>query len=145
MAAIRTAEVVWDHDLLKGSGHVSGGSGSFRNLGLSWASRTEQPGANTSPEELLAAAHAGCFSMSLSATLARRQHPPEQLRVTARCTFDKVGDSWKVTTMELDVRGKVPGVTAAEFAEAAGVAEANCPISKALHGNVAIRVNAALA
>jgi lipoyl-dependent peroxiredoxin len=145
MAAKRTAEAVWEHDLLHGNGTVKGTSGALPSMGVSWSARTEAPAGKTSPEELLAAAHASCYSMALSAGLGRLQKPPEQLRVTATATFDKVGDAWKVTTMELRVVGKVPGISAQDFDAAAKAAAQGCPISGALKGNVAISVEAKLA
>jgi len=145
MAAKRTAQAVWEHDLLHGHGTVKSTSGAFGALAVSWGARTEAAGGKTSPEELLAAAHAACFSMALSAGLSRMQKPPERLEVSATATFDKVGDGWKVTTMELNVVGKVPGMTAPEFESAAQAASQGCPISGALKGNVAITVQAKLA
>jgi osmotically inducible protein OsmC len=144
MAAIRKAEAVWQNDLLHGSGTVKGTSGALPELGISWAARTEEPGGKTSPEELLAAAHAGCFSMALSNGLSRMQKPPARLRVTAAATFDKVGDGWRVVSMDLDVQGTVPGMTEQQFVEAANAAGSNCPISQALKNNVSVRVNAKL-
>jgi len=144
MAATRTAEAVWEHDLVHGSGTVKGTSGAFSGLGVSWASRTESPAGKTSPEELLAAAHASCFCMALSAGLGRIQKPPERLDVKATATFDKVGDAWKVTTMHLHVDGKVPGIADPEFQSADQAAAQGCPISGALKGNVAISVDAKL-
>jgi lipoyl-dependent peroxiredoxin len=144
MAAKRTAEAVWENDLIHGSGRVKGTSGALPEMAVSWAARTEAPGGKTSPEELLAAAHAACFSMALSAGLGRMQKPPERIQVTATATFDKVGDAWKVTTMELNVLGKVPGLTAAEFETAAQAAGQGCPISGALKGNVTVTVHAKL-
>lgn len=145
MAAQRTADVIWENDLLNGKGSITNvGSGAFSNLALSWSARTEQPGGKTSPEELLAAAHAACYAMAFSATLARNKTPPQRLDVRAQCTFDKVGDGYKVTTMELSVRGKVPGLDQAAFQEIAKKAEQGCPISNALRNNVAISVNATL-
>lgn len=145
MAAKRTAIAVWEHDLIHGQGTVKGTSGALGEVPVSWASRTEAPGGKTSPEELLAAAHASCYSMALSAGLGRMQKPPEKLTVSATATFDKVGDGWKVTTMDLEVTGKVPGISAAEFEQAAKAAGQGCPISGALKGNVAITVHAKLA
>src|SRR5208282_2894014 len=142
MAAKRTATAVWENDLVHGHGTVKGTIGAFGEMAVSWAARTEAPGGKTSPEELLAAAHAACFSMALSGGLGRIQKPPERLTVSATATFDKVGDAWKVTTMELDVTGKVPGISAAEFQQAAQAAGQGCPISNALKGNVAISVPA---
>ncbi len=145
MAAKRTAEAVWEHDLAHGHGKVKGTSGALGEVAVSWAARTEAPGGKTSPEELLAAAHASCFSMALSAGLGRLGHPPERLDVRATATFDKVGDAWKVTTMELHVVGKVPGISAEEFTNAAKAAGQGCPISGALKGNVVISVDSKLA
>jgi len=145
MAASRTAQAVWEHDLLRGHGTVQGTSGALPPMGVSWSARTEASGGKTSPEELLAAAHAACFSMALSGALGRMQKPPERLEVRATATFDKVGEAWKVTTMELAVTGEVPGITPAEFETAAQGAGQGCPISGALKGNVAITVHATLA
>ena len=145
MTAKRSATAVWENDLLKGRGEVSGSSGALPKLPVSWAARTESSGGKTSPEELLAAAHAACYSMALSAGLGRRQKPPERLSVTATCTFDKVGDGWKVTKMELDVTGKVPGLSATEFLESAEAAKVGCPISGAIKGNVEVTLTARLA
>ncbi len=144
MAATRTAQAVWEGDRLRGPGRVKGTSGGLAETGVSWSARTESPGGKTSPEELLAAAHAACFSMAFSAGLARMQKPPTRLSVEATATFDKVGDAWKVTTMELNVTGKVPGIAPAEFEAAAKAAGEGCPISGALKGNVAISVHAKL-
>jgi len=145
MAAKRTATAVWEQDLVHGHGTVKGTSGALGELAVSWSARTESSGGKTSPEELLAAANASCFSMALSAGLGRMQKPPERLEVSATATFDKVGDGWKVTTMELTVTGKVPGISAAEFEQAAQAAGQGCPISTALKGNVAVSVRAKLA
>lgn len=141
MAAVqRSATAVWEHDLLKGSGRVKGSTGALPELPVSWAARTEAPGGKTSPEELLAAAHASCYCMALSAGLGRAGTPPERLTVRAEASFEKVGEAWTVTQMALSVTGKVPGITAEKFAEAAKAASEGCPISRALKGNVAISV-----
>jgi lipoyl-dependent peroxiredoxin len=145
MAAKRTAEAVWEKDLLHGSGSVKGTSGALPSVPVSWSSRTEASAGKSSPEELLAAAHAACYSMALSAGLGRLQKPPERLNVRATATFDKVGDGWKVTTMQLEVEGKVPGISAADFDTAAHAAAQGCPISAALKGNVEVSVTAKLA
>jgi lipoyl-dependent peroxiredoxin len=145
MTAKRTATAVWDHDLAKGQGRVKGTSGAIGELAYTWASRTEAPGGKTSPEELLAAAHAACFAMALTANLGRANKVSERVSVTATATFDKVGDAWKVTTMEIDATATVPGLAPGEFAQIVQKAEAGCPISVALRGNVEIRVNAKLA
>jgi lipoyl-dependent peroxiredoxin len=145
MAAIRRATASWDGDLASGSGTVSSGtSESFADLPVSWASRTESAEGRTSPEELLAAAHAACFSMALSADLGRAGTPPEHLDVTAEVTFDKVGDAWSVVSSALTVRGRVPGASDASFRAAADGAKDGCPISRALADTVALSVEASL-
>jgi osmotically inducible protein OsmC len=145
MAATREARAVWNGDLMSGTGMVSAGSsGKFSDVPVSWSARTEAPGGRSSPEELLAAAHASCFAMALSGGLARGGTPPKRLDVRAKVTFDKVGDNWAVTSSELEVKGEVPGADAAKFAQAAEDAKDNCPISRALKGNVKLSVNARL-
>jgi lipoyl-dependent peroxiredoxin len=146
MKAERRADVVWKGDLMSGSGEiVSTGSGALSNLGVSWASRTESSDGSTSPEELIAAAHAACFSMALSNGLAQGGHAPEQLEVSAVVTFEQVEGGWKVATSALDVQGTVPGMDEAAFREAAEQAKDGCPVSGALKGNVEMTVNARLA
>ncbi len=145
MAATRQARAVWTGDLMSGSGEVSAvSSGKFGALPLSWAARTEAPGGKTSPEELLAAAHASCFCMALSNGLAKGGTPPTRLECTATVTFDRVGDGWGVTASALEVRGTVPGIDAESFAKAAEAARDGCPISRALKGNVKLSVKTAL-
>jgi len=140
MAAIRHAEANWDGDLVHGNGKVKVGSGAFNEFGVTWAARTEQPGGKTSPEELIAAAHAACYAMALSHTLTQDGKKPEHLRVTAACTFD----NGKITTMELEVWGKVPGLDAAGFDEFAKKGEQGCPVSNALRNNVQIHLKSHL-
>ena len=145
MAATREARVVWNGDLMSGTGTVSAGSsGLFKDIPVSWSARTEAPGGKSSPEELLAAAHASCFAMALSAGLARAGTPPKRLEVGAKVTFDKVGDNWTVVSSALDVRGEVPGLDAEKFKQAAEGAKDNCPISRALKGNVNLSVTPSL-
>ena len=145
MAAIRRAEVVWEGDLLKGAGKVTAKtSGAFKDQAVTWASRTEAADGRTSPEELLAAAHASCFSMALSAGLAKAGTPPQRLEVAAVVTFDKVGDGFKVKSSALEVKGRVQGLDAAGFEKAAQAAKDGCPISQALKGNVELSVTASL-
>ena len=141
MVAKRTANVTWENDLLRGHGRIRFGTGALPETGVTWASRTEQPDGMTSPEELLAAAHASCYAMALSATLAKNRTASTRLDVTAVCTFDRVGEGWKVTTMELTVKGTVRGIDASKFEEIARVAEQGCPISNAIRNNVEIRLN----
>jgi osmotically inducible protein OsmC len=141
MTATRTATVTWTGSLLEGSGTATAASsGLFTDLPVSWASRTEAPEGRTSPEELLAAAHAACFAMALSGGLARAGTPPEHMHVSATVTFDKVGDAWTVTRSQLEVVGTVPGLDEAGFDAAAQSAKDGCPISRALAGNVEIEV-----
>jgi osmotically inducible protein OsmC len=143
--AERRAEVIWEGNLTQGHGTiVSVGSGAFGPLPVTWASRVEEPAGKTSPEELLAAAHAACYSMALSNTLNQRGAPPERLHTTAVCTIERVEGAMKITTMRLTVRGRVPGTDNAGFVDAATTASRNCPVSKALAGNVDISVDAAL-
>ena len=145
MAAIRRAEATWSGALTTGSGEVSAvSSGAFSDLPVSWAARTESPEGKTSPEELVAAAHAACFAMALSGALGRAGTPPEKLDVSAEVTFDKLEAGWRVVSSALTVRGRVPGMSAADFAAAAEATKDGCPISVALAGNVALSVEATL-
>jgi lipoyl-dependent peroxiredoxin len=145
MAAIRRAEATWSGDLQSGKGNVSAvTSGAFAQLPVTWASRTEKADGRTSPEELVAAAHAACFSMAFSNGLAKAGHPAERLDVSAEVTFDNAGGGWNVTRSALTVRGHVPGISADDFAAAAEAAKDGCPISKALAGNVEMSVKATL-
>ncbi len=145
MAAIRTADVTWQGDLQSGSGSIDYvGSGAFTRMAVTWSSRTEASDGRTSPEELLAAAHASCFSMALSSRLAKVGHPPQKLTVRATVTFDQGAAGWSVTSSALKVTGTVAGMSATEFAALAEDAKENCPISQALKGNVALSVEAAL-
>lgn len=145
MAAVRTATVTWNGDLESGTGTVSAGTTElFRDLPVSWASRTEAPEGRTSPEELLAAAHAACYAMAFSGILARRNTPPEHLHVEAEVTFDKVGESWSVVSSRLTVIGHVDGISDTDFDAAAQEAKDGCPISRALEGNVEITVEPTL-
>ena len=145
MPAVRTATVTWQGNLASGSGSVSAGTSQlFTDLPVSWGSRTEAPDGRTSPEELLAAAHASCFAMAFSAGLARAKMSPEHLHVEAEVTFDKVGEAWSVVSSHLIVIGRVPGASHEEFASAAQDAASGCPISRALKGNVEITVEPTL-
>jgi lipoyl-dependent peroxiredoxin len=143
--AVRQAEVQWEGSLIQGSGRIVGvGSGAIGNLPITWAARTESSDGKTSPEELLAAAHAACFAMALSHGLGQAGTPADYLNVNATSTFEQVGGGWKVSSMVLDVRGRVPGLDQASFEKAAQQAGQGCPISGALRNNVAISVNAHL-
>ena len=145
MAAVRRADVTWQGDLLSGSGVVTAGSsGAFKELPVSWASRTEAPGGRTSPEELVAAAHASCFAMALSFGLANAKTPPTRLDVSASVTFDRVEAGFRVVSSALTVRGRVASLDQEGFRKAAEAAKDGCPISQALKGNVALSVQATL-
>ena len=142
--AERRANVVWRGNLFKGSGTFDlASSGAAQDLPVTWASRTERHDGKTSPEELITAAHASCYAMALSNVLAQMGNEPEELNISAVCTFDV--DQVKVTKMVLDVRGRVPGLDAEEFQNAAEQGEQACPVSNALRGNVDIQLNASLA
>jgi osmotically inducible protein OsmC len=144
LGAERRAEAVWAGSLFEGSGTVSGGSRAFAELPITWASRTKHSDGKTSPEELLAAAHAGCFSMAFSLVLAEAGTPPEELTVKATCAFEQVPTGFAITTIALDVHGRVPGIDDQQFEQAAQRAAQICPVSKALNGNVDVRLNARL-
>jgi osmotically inducible protein OsmC len=145
MTAVRRAEAAWEGDLVSGKGTVSAvSSGAFKDLPVSWGARTESPGGKTSPEELIAAAHAACFEMALSGALARGGTPPERLAVTAEVTFDKLDAGWRVVSSALTVVGRVQGLDAAGFRAAAEATRDGCPVSVALKGNVELSVEATL-
>ncbi len=146
MAITRSAEVAWTGDLMSGNGTINYvSSGAFSRMPVSWASRTEDHNGKTSPEELVASAHASCFSMAFSAALARNGTPPTKLDVKAVVTFDKTDAGWRITRSDLTVRGEVEGIDEATFVELANGAKDGCPISQALKGNVELAVDAALA
>ena len=145
MAAVRRAEATWSGDLTSGSGAVSAvSSGVFRDLPVTWAARTEAPEGKTSPEELVAAAHAACYSMAFSAQLGRNGTPPTRLDVSSEVTFAQVEGGWKVESSQLKVRGEVPGISEEDFLRIAEAAKDGCPISGALKGNVELSVEATL-
>jgi lipoyl-dependent peroxiredoxin len=138
---VRNAEAVWEGTLREGQGRVKLGSGAFEGP-YSFRSRFEQ-GPGTNPEELIGAAHAGCFSMALSAGLSRAGLTPRRIHTTARVHLENVGGSFRITRIELDTTAEVPGVDAAAFAEHAETAKKNCPVSVAL-ASVPISLNARL-
>jgi len=142
----RTAAAKWQGDLMSGTGTVRPGSSAFGELPVDWKARTEGSQTETSPEELIAAAHAACFAMAFSHTLAQGGHTPESVDVAATVTFAPVPEGgFKVESSALAVTGVVPGITQDEFADIAKQADAGCPVSNALRGNVAISVEATLA
>jgi lipoyl-dependent peroxiredoxin len=144
MKAERRAEVTWEGNLARGHGTLNVGSGAFTNQAITWASRTERADGKTSPEELIAAAHAGCYAMSLSNALSSAGHTPERLNVSAVSTFEQVEGGFKISQIQLNVQAKVAGLDNESFQQAVQKAEQGCPVSNALRNNVAIHVNAQL-
>jgi osmotically inducible protein OsmC len=137
-----TANATWEGGLKNGRGHFAAGSGAFQS-DYSFPARFE--GAKgTTPEELIAAAHASCFSMALAGGLERAGTPATRIATKASCTLAKVGDGFKITTMRLEVRGRVPGADQAAFAAAAESAKNGCPVSGALQGNIGFELDAKL-
>jgi osmotically inducible protein OsmC len=128
--ASRSSEAEWRGDLKGGQGKVKLGSGAFEG-GYSFHSRFED-GADTNPEELIAAAHAGCFSMALAAALSAGGHPPTKIHTTAKVTFGPVPGGFAISKIDLATEGSVPGIDAAAFERTAAEAKENCPVSKAL-------------
>ena len=136
------ASAVWEGKLKDGKGNFKAGSGAFSG---NYSFQTRFEGAKgTNPEELIAAAHAACYSMALSAGLEQGGTPATRVETTAACTIDKVGAGFKITTMDLTVRAKVPGIDAAKFQQAAQAAKEGCPVSGALKGNVQVKLDAKL-
>jgi lipoyl-dependent peroxiredoxin len=145
MAVERTANAVWEGDLLHGSGTVSTQSGVVDNATVKWSSRAEQADENTSPEELIAAAHATCVSMALANGLAQAGTPPQRLEAEATSTFEQTGESFRMTSMRITIRGQVEGLDEDGFRRAAEDAKENCPVSHSLKGNVEVTMDASLA
>jgi osmotically inducible protein OsmC len=141
MAAISKADAIWKGDLASGSGRVNVESGTFEEFPVSWASRAERQPGTTSPEELLAAAHAACYSMAFSNGLSKAGHKVEELNTTAEVEFVP---GTGITSVTLTVRGRVAGIDEAEFEKLAEDAKEGCPVSKALHGNVKLNLVARL-
>lgn len=143
--AARRAQVSWEGNLAQGHGViVSTSSGALKDAPVTWASRVERSDGKTSPEELIAAAHAECYAMGLANTLANSGTPVEKLDVEAVCTLELSSKGLTIQSMDLTVRGSVPGIDAATFEQAAQAAEKTCPVSNALRNNVAISVHAQL-
>jgi osmotically inducible protein OsmC len=137
-----SASAVWEGVLRSGKGHFKAGSGAFEG-DYSFATRFEGS-RGTNPEELIAAAHAACLSMALSAGLEKSGTPATRISTKASCTVDKVGDGFKITRMKLEVVGKVSGLDQAGFLKAAEAAKKGCPVSTALQGNVQLELDARL-
>jgi osmotically inducible protein OsmC len=138
--ARREAEMVWEGSLARGTGTLTTGSGALVKLAATWASRTERADGMTSPEELLASAHASCFAMALALVLGENKTPPESVSVSAACTLDELEGAPRITTVDLTVRAQVPGLEATLLERMVERAAAVCPISNALRGNVKINV-----
>src|SRR6266705_3844677 len=130
--AVRSAEAEWKGTLREGAGKMKLGSGAYEGS-YSFASRFEE-GKGTNPEELIAAAHAGCFSMALSGGLTKAGHPPTSIETSARVHLERGDSGFRISRIELTTTADVPGIDAAAFAEQAETANANCPVSKALAG-----------
>jgi lipoyl-dependent peroxiredoxin len=139
---VRKGEAVWEGNLREGHGTVKLGSGAYEGR-YSFGSRFEEAG-GTNPEELIAAAHAGCFSMALSAGLGRSGFTPKRVATSAKVHLEKVGEGFKITRIELDNESVVPGLDEAAFQEHAKKAKEGCPVSQAL-ASVEITLNARLA
>jgi lipoyl-dependent peroxiredoxin len=130
---VRNAEAEWKGNLTEGQGNIKLGSGAFEGS-YSFASRFQDGEAATNPEELLGAAHAGCFTMALDGALTRGGFTPTRLHTTAKVRLDKVGDGFSITKITLELEGDVPNLSKDEFDKIAHEAKANCPVSKALAG-----------
>ena len=143
--AIHSASAQWHGDLVRGRGTVSAASGPFHELPVSWGQRTEAEGSGTSPEELLAAAHAACFCMAFSGGLAKNGTPPERLSVVVTVSFERTDGLYAVASSAIDVRGWVDNIDPETFSRLAQEAKEGCPISRALGGNVRLSVEASLA
>jgi osmotically inducible protein OsmC len=143
MATEKTATATWEGTLAEGSGTFSLGTGVVSDQAVTWADRAEG-GSGTSPEELIAAAHASCILMALAGALVRAGAQPQRMESEARATFDKVGEGFAITTMEISIRAEVDGIDDEGFREAAEGAKENCPVSQALKGNVEVTLDATL-
>jgi osmotically inducible protein OsmC len=133
----RTASAAWQGDLKQGKGTVSTQSGVLKDTQYSFTTRFEN-GTGTNPEELIAAAHAGCYSMALSAFLGEGGFTPKTISTQASLTFDQVQGNWTITAIHLDVRASVPGIDKAKFDAVAAEAKAKCPVSRVLNANITL-------
>ena len=133
----RTASAVWNGDLKQGKGTLSTPGGVLNKTPYSFSARFEQ-GSGTNPEELIAAAHAGCFTMQLSAFLAQAGFTPQELSTNATLMFEQVDGAWTITTIHLDLTGRVPGIDAVKFEEIARDAKAKCPVSRLLKAEITL-------
>ncbi|AFZ33078.1 peroxiredoxin, OsmC subfamily [Gloeocapsa sp. PCC 7428] len=139
----RTASATWNGTVKEGQGQISAASGVLQNIPYSFATRFEnQPGTN--PEELIAAAHAACYSMALTLTLNQKGYQPQQVQTQATCTIESQDGGFKITKMQLETQGDISGIDAETFNQIAQEAEQICPVSNALRGSVAIDLKASL-
>lgn len=143
MATEKTARATWEGTLAEGHGRFSLGSGAVTDQTVTWKDRAEE-GSGTSPEELIAGAHASCVIMALAGGLGRAGTPPTRLESEARTTFEKVGEGFRITRIALTIRGEVDGIDDEAFQQAAEGAAENCPVSQALKGNVEVTLDAHL-
>lgn len=134
----RTGSAVWQGDLKSGKGTLSAQSGTLKDTPYSFTARFEN-GSGTNPEELIAAAHAGCFTMALSAALGKEGFTPDRLATQATVTLEQVDGNWTITTIDLELEGKVPGIDKAKFDEIAADAKKNCPVSRVLNATINLR------
>jgi osmotically inducible protein OsmC len=138
MASIRReGSAVWQGAGKDGKGTLTTGSGALASMPYSFNTRFGD-GQGTNPEELIAAAHAGCFSMALAFQLSGAGHPPAELATSARLTMEQEGGGWKIARVALSLRARVPGIDQAKFAELAAAAKANCPVSKVLNAEITL-------
>jgi lipoyl-dependent peroxiredoxin len=133
----RTASATWQGDLKQGKGSLTTGSGVLKDTAYSFTTRFEN-GIGTNPEELIAAAHAGCFTMAFSAFLGRAGFTPEKLSTQATLTMEQLQGNWTITTIHLALSGRVPGIAPEKFQEIAGDAKANCPVSRVLNATITL-------
>lgn len=137
----RSAHVTWEGTLARGAGHISADTGAFAELPFSLPSRVGNPDGKTSPEELLAAAHAGCLTTGVAGELSRNGTPPEVLTVTARIVMDEVPDKGHlIVASEVDVHGRVPGIDAETFAKLVEIADEGCPFSTLIKATASVTV-----
>jgi osmotically inducible protein OsmC len=138
----RTASARWRGELKQGTGTLSTQSGTLKDTAYSFATRFES-GAGTNPEELIAAAHAGCFTMALAAALGRAGFTPQELSTQATVTLEQVQGNWTISAVHLELNGHVPGIEKAKFDELAADAKANCPVSRVLNANITLEAKLA--
>jgi osmotically inducible protein OsmC len=136
----RTASAVWNGDLKNGKGTLSTQSGVLKQTQYSFSTRFEN-GVGTNPEELIAAAHAGCFTMALSSFLGAAGFTPDELTTQATVSLEQVDGNWTITAIHLDLRGRVPGIDRAQFDEIADKAKAGCPVSRVLKAEISLTKN----